>query len=78
MGGGKGKSPSSPELKETPTWEEEGEPTSVAIRDAEALKLRRMKGAAGTILTSPLGVTGDALYGTAKSAAGINKLSKAG
>jgi hypothetical protein len=62
-GGGGMKGGSSPhvetyEAEETPTYEEEGEPTAKAVRDEEAARLKRKRGAAGTILTSPLGTTG--------------------
>jgi len=41
-----------------PTPEQEGEPESDRIRNDEARKLRRRRGMAGTILTSPLGAVG--------------------
>ncbi|GAG08519.1 unnamed protein product, partial [marine sediment metagenome] len=40
-----------------PTFEEEREPTSKAIRDAESLRLRNAKGHRGNIVTNPLGAS---------------------
>lgn len=45
------------EEETVPTYEEEGEPVAKSVRDAEVAKLKRRRGAAGTILTSPLGTT---------------------
>ncbi|MCP4127762.1 MAG: hypothetical protein GY753_11945 [Gammaproteobacteria bacterium] len=57
MGGGKSTPtpPAPPEAEELPTPESSQEPVAKAIRDEEARKLRERRGAAGTILTSPLG-----------------------
>lgn len=69
-GGGKGglgksapKTPSVPEAEPTPSYEEEGEATSAAARDKEARLLRQRRGIAGTVLTSPLGASGDNILG---------------
>ena len=67
MGGGKQTpEPAAPPTPEpTPTPEQVSEPLSKSIRDEEARRLRQRRGAAGTILTSPLGVEGsnDTLLG---------------
>lgn len=61
-GGGIGKSapktPEIPAVEPTPTPEEAADPESSSVRDAEARKLRQRRGAAGTVLTSPLGTIG--------------------
>ena len=49
--------PDTPDYKPLPA-EEEKEPVSRAIRNAEQNKLRRRQLMSGTILTSPLGTTG--------------------
>jgi hypothetical protein len=62
-GGGKGGGKSAPKISAPPAAPEPEplpdttaqEPESAAVRDAEAKKARRRKGAAGTVLTSPLG-----------------------
>ena len=41
-----------------PTVETAKKPTSKAVRDAEALRIRNRMGSGGTIITSPMGVTG--------------------
>jgi len=59
MGGGK--SPNiddPPELDPTPTYEEQGEPVSKAIREKGTKQLRARRGHAGTLLGDPLGVGG--------------------
>ncbi len=66
MGGGKStpEPPAPPEPDPMPTPEQESEPVSKAVRDDEARKLRQRRGAAGTILTSPLGAdNSDSLLG---------------
>ena len=50
--------PSVPETTPLPQREEEAEPVSRAVRDAEQRKLRARRGMSGTLLTSPLGTTG--------------------
>lgn len=67
-GGGKGgkstpKPPAPPEPEPMPSYEEEGEPTSKAIRDEEARRIRARRGANGTVLTSMMGVEGGDLLG---------------
>lgn len=61
-GGGIGKSatktPEIPAVEPTPTPEEAADPEAASVRDAEARKLRQRRGAAGTVLTSPLGTIG--------------------
>jgi hypothetical protein len=64
-GGGKGSSPDVPKPTPVPSYEEEKEPTSKAIRDAESLRIRAKKGHRGNIVTQPLGVKGEAVTGTA-------------
>lgn len=61
-GGGIGKSapktPEIPKVEPTPTPEEAADPEAASVRDDEARKLRQRRGAAGTVLTSPLGTIG--------------------
>jgi len=62
MGGGKSKAP--PPLPEPEPMPERGkDPVSKRIRDAGSKKLRRKTGFRGNIITSPLGVTGQAVNG---------------
>lgn len=57
---GMGGSPSvsAPAYDPVPVREEEAEPESAAVRDAERRKLRARSGMSGTLLTSPLGSSG--------------------
>lgn len=57
---GMGGSPSvsAPAYDPVPVREEEAEPESSAVRDAERRKLRARSGMSGTLLTSPLGSSG--------------------
>ena len=54
---------SAPEYDPIPVREEEVEPESGAVRDAERRKLRARSGMSGTLLTSPLGVSGSSSGG---------------
>jgi hypothetical protein len=58
--GGKGQVPATvaapPEPEPTPTREQVSEPAAKAVRDSESRELRNKRGAAGTILTNPLGL----------------------
>ena len=59
MGGGK--SPSiqdPPELEPAPSFEQQKEPISKAIREAGTKQFRARRGHAGNILTDPLGIEG--------------------
>ncbi|MBD5608315.1 MAG: hypothetical protein HDQ93_06715 [Desulfovibrio sp.] len=56
--GGGYSEPETPEIKQQPIPEQEKEPVSQAVRDAERRKLAARRGMSGTILTSPLGTTG--------------------
>lgn len=58
-------SPSTPDYEPVPVREEESEPESKAAREAERRKLKARRGMSGTLLTSPLGVSG----GTGKTGA---------
>lgn len=57
---------SSPSYDPVPVREAEVEAESSAVRDAERRKLQARRGMSGTLLTSPLGVTG-----TAPAASGL-------
>ncbi len=53
-----------PEPDPIPTPEQSSEPVAQAVRDSEARELRKRRGAAGTILTDPLGLDAtDSLLG---------------
>lgn len=49
---------SAPAYDPVPVREEEAEPESAAVRDAERRKLQARSGMSGTLLTSPLGSSG--------------------
>ena len=49
---------SAPAYDPVPVREEEAEPESAAVRDAERRKLQARSGMSGTLLTSPLGASG--------------------
>lgn len=59
FGGGQQSSPTVvvPEAEVMPT-EQAQEPEAQAVRDEEQRKIRARRGMAGTVLTSPLGMTG--------------------
>lgn len=59
FGGGGGYSAPDPvRYDPIPVRENESEPESQAVREAERRKLRARRGMSGTLLTSPLGVNG--------------------
>lgn len=60
FGGGGYSAPETPEIKQQPIPEQEKDPVSQAVRDAERRKIAARRGMGGTILTSPLGTTGQA------------------
>lgn len=63
-GGGKGgRSSAPPPPKPEPLPELEKEAEAASVRDTERNKLKRQRGFAGTILTSPLGVSGAQMSG---------------
>lgn len=63
-GGGGGKGASTPSVPQAPAPEpipvraQETEAESKQVRDAEQQKIKKLRGASGTILTSPLGTLG--------------------
>lgn len=63
-GGGGGKGASTPSVPQAPAPEpipvraQETEAESKQVRDAEQKKIKKLRGASGTILTSPLGTLG--------------------
>ena len=63
-GGGGGKGASTPSVPQAPAPEpipvraQESEAESKQVRDAEQQKIKKLRGASGTILTSPLGTLG--------------------
>ncbi len=58
FGGGGYESPDIPQQDPIPVRENEVEPVSKAVREAEQRKIRARRGMSGTLLTSPLGTTG--------------------
>ena len=56
-GGSSYEAPETPEVQEMPSLEEK-EPVSKAAREEERRRIRTRRGMAGTLLTSPLGVSG--------------------
>lgn len=60
---------SAPAYDPVPVREAEVEPESAAVRDAERRKLRARVGMSGTLLTSPLGVSGTT--GTSGTSSGL-------
>ncbi len=71
---GLGGSPSvsAPAYDPIPVREEEAEPESSAVRDAERRKLRARSGMSGTLLTSPLGASGSSgTTGTSGKSSGL-------
>lgn len=58
FGGGGYSAPETPEIKPQPIPEQEKDPVSQSVRDAERRKIAARRGMGGTILTSPLGTTG--------------------
>lgn len=66
--GGSSKSPSTPDYEPVPVREEESEPESKAVREAEQRKLKARRGMSGTLLTSPLGTSGGSGGGSGSSA----------
>lgn len=72
LGGGGGYSAPDPvRYDPVPVRENENEPESQAVREAERRKLRARRGMSGTLLTSPLGVSGG-VSGNATGNAGGN------
>lgn len=63
-GGGGGKGASTPSVPQAPVPEpipvraQETEAESKQVRDAEQQRIKKLRGASGTILTSPLGTLG--------------------
>lgn len=58
-GGGSYEAPEVPESTPVPTVEEEQEPVSKAVREEERRKIKARRAMSGTLLTSPLGTTGN-------------------
>jgi hypothetical protein len=63
-GGGKSKPSAPPPPEPEPLPESEKEAEAASVRDTERNKLKRQRGFAGTILTSPLGVSGAQMSGS--------------
>ncbi|MBQ9536615.1 MAG: hypothetical protein IJU79_02370 [Desulfovibrionaceae bacterium] len=57
--GGGYEAPEVPETTPVPSAEETQEPVSKAVREEERRKIRSRRAMGGTLLTSPLGVTGN-------------------
>lgn len=71
FGGGGGYSAPDPvRYDPVPVRENENEPESQAVREAERRKLRARRGMSGTLLTSPLGVSGGVNGGVSGNAGG--------
>lgn len=64
LGGSGMSTPDYPEPEPVPVRENEAEPVSRAVREAEQRKIRARRGMGGTILTSPLGTTGTGYSGS--------------
>ena len=62
--GGGYKAPKVTESEPIPVREDEVEPVSKAVREAEQRKIRARRGMSGTLLTSPLGTSGSSYSGS--------------
>ena len=56
--GGGYSAPDTPEIKTQPIPEQAKDPVSASVRDAERRRIAARRGLSGTILTSPLGTSG--------------------
>ena len=72
FGGQKYSAPDPVQYDPVPVRENEAEPESAAVRDAERRKLQARRGMSGTLLTSPLGTTGTTGSTTASGLLGRN------